>query len=110
MKLQFERYPQSLCAVLTAPGECDRIVHVARASDAFDVFALDIDPSAFKPLDALFALPRVVCVEIEQRDGGWRVEVVYWSGGLGTLAQYETEAATLTEALTRALTDRQERV
>jgi hypothetical protein len=105
MKLQFERYPQSICAVLTEPGECDRIINVPRASDAFDVFALDVAPAAFKPLDALFALPRVVLVEIEQRDGGWRVEVAYWHKALGTLAQYETEAATLAEALTRALTD-----
>jgi hypothetical protein len=105
MKLQFERYPQSICAVLTEPGACDRIINVPRASDAFDVFALDVAPTAFKPLDALFALPRVVLVEIEQRDGGWRVEVAYWHKALGTLAQYETEAATLAEALTRALTD-----
>jgi hypothetical protein len=105
VKLLFERYPQSVCAVLTASGECDRIVEVPRASEAFDVFALDVDPNALKPLDALFALPRVVCVEIEQRDGGWRVDVAYWHKALGTLAQYETEAATLADALTRALTE-----
>jgi hypothetical protein len=105
MKLQFERYPQSICAVLTEPGACDRIINVPRASEAFDVFALDVAPAAFKPLDALFALPRVVLVEIEQRDGGWRVEVAYWHKALGTLAQYETEAATLADALTRALTE-----
>ena len=111
MKLQFERHPHSICAVLTEPGECDRIINVARASDAFRVFklgnelaALNIDPTALKPLDALFALPRVVCVEIERREGGWRVEVAYWNKGLGTLAQYETEAPSLIVALTRALT------
>jgi hypothetical protein len=51
------------------PGACDRIVEVPRASDAFGALALDVATAAFKPLDALFALPRVVCVEIEQRDG-----------------------------------------
>jgi hypothetical protein len=105
VKLLFERYPQSVCAVLTASGECDRIVEVPRASDAFGALALDVATAAFKPLDALFALPRVVCVEIEQRDGGWRVDVAYWHKALGTLAQYETEAATLADALTRALTE-----
>jgi hypothetical protein len=110
MKIQFERTPGAVCAVLTEPGACDRIINVPRASDAFDVFALDVAPTAFKPLDALFALPRVVCVEIEQycdiRHGDrWRAEVAYWHKALGTLAQYETEAATLAEALTRALTD-----
>jgi hypothetical protein len=105
MKLQFERLPGAVCAVLVAPGECDRIINVPRASEAFDVFALDVAPAAFKPLDALFALPRVVCVEIEQRAGDWRVEVAYWHKALGTLAQYETEAATLADALTRALTE-----
>jgi hypothetical protein len=105
VKLLFERYPQSVCAVLTEPGACDRIVEVPRASDAFGALALDVATAAFKPLDALFALPRVVCVEIEQRDGGWRVEVAYWHKALGTLAQYETEAATLADALTRALTE-----
>jgi hypothetical protein len=104
MKLQFERTPGAVCAVLVAPGECDRIINVPRASDAFDVFALDVDPNALKPLDALFELPRVVCVEIEQRDGGWRAEVAYWHKALGTLAQYETEAPSLIVALTRALT------
>jgi hypothetical protein len=105
VKLLFERYPQSVCAVLTEPGACDRIVEVPRASDAFGALALDVATAAFKPLDALFALPRVVCVEIEQRAGDWRVEVAYWHKALGTLAQYETEAATLADALTRALTD-----
>jgi hypothetical protein len=103
MKLQFERSPQSLCAVLVAPGACDRIINVPRASDAFDVFALDVDPAAFTPIDALLALPRVVCVEIEQRDGGWRVEVAYWHKALGTLAQCEAEAAMLAEALARCV-------
>jgi len=103
MKLQFERHPHSICAVLTKPGECDRIITVARPSDAFDVLALDIHTAALKPLDALFSLPRVVCVEIERREGGWRVEVAYWSKGLGTLAQYETDAATLSEALARCV-------
>jgi hypothetical protein len=110
MKLQFERYPQSICAVLTEPGACDRIVEVPRASDAFDVFALDVDPAAFTPLDALFALPRVVCVEIEQycdllHSDRWRVEVAYWHKALGTLAQYETKAPLLEAALRWALTD-----
>jgi hypothetical protein len=110
MKLQFERLPGAVCAVLTAPGECDRIINVPRASDAFDVFALDVDPNALKPLDALFALPRVVCVEIEQyRDllhgDRWRVEVAYWHKALGTLAQYETKAPLLEAALRWALTD-----
>jgi hypothetical protein len=105
VKLLFERYPQSVCAVLTEPGACDRIVEVPRASDAFGALALDVATAAFKPLDALFALPRVVCVEIEQRAGDWRVEVAYWHKALGTLAQYETEAATLADALTRALTE-----
>ena len=103
MKFQFERHPHAICAVLTAPGECDRIITVARPSDAFDVLALDIHTAAFTPLDALFALPRVVCVEIERREGGWRVEVAYWSKGLGTPAQYETDAATLSEALARCV-------
>ena len=103
MKLQFERHPHTICAVLTAPGECDRIITVARPSDAIDALALDIHTAALKPLDALFALPRVVCVEIERREGGWRVEVAYWSKGLGTLAQYEAEAATLSEALARCV-------
>ena len=110
MKLQFERHPHAICAVLYEPGECDRIINVDRASDAFRVFklgnelaALNIDPTALKPLDALFALPRVVCVEIERREGGWRVEVAYWSKGLGTPAQYETDAATLSEALARCV-------
>jgi hypothetical protein len=103
MNLQFERAPGAICAVLVAPGACDRIVEVHRASDAFGVFALDVDPAAFTPIDALLALPRVVCVEIEQRDGGWRVEAAYWHKALGTLAQYETEAPTLTEALARCV-------
>ena len=103
MKIQFERHPHTICAVLTEPGECDRIITVARPSDAIDALALDIHTAAFMPLDALFALPRVVCVEIERRGDGWRAEVVYWSGGLGTLAQYETDAATLTDALTRCV-------
>jgi len=103
MKIAFERTPTAICAVLTEPGECDRINNVARASDAIDVFALDINAAAFTPLDALFALPRVVCVEIERRNGGWRVEVAYWNKGLGTLAQYETDAATLSEALARCV-------
>ena len=112
MKLQFERHPHAICAVLYEPGECDRIINVDRASDAFRVFklgnelaALNIDPTALKPLDALFTYARVVCVEIEQRSGGWRVEVAYWCKGLGTLAQHETEAPSLIVALTRALTD-----
>jgi hypothetical protein len=110
MKLQFERTARAICVVLTEPGECDRIVEVACASDAFGAFALDVDPSAFKPLDALFALPRVVCVEIEKygdlRGGDrWRVEVAYWHKALGTLTQYETEAASPDVALRRALTD-----
>jgi len=103
MKIQFERHPHTICAVLTASGECDRIITVARPSDAFDALALDIHTAAFMPLDALFSLPRVVCVEIEQRSGGWRVEVVYWHKGLGTLAQYEEDAATLSEALARCV-------
>jgi len=103
VKIQFERHPHAICAVLTEPGECDRIITVARPSDAFDVFALDINAAAFTPLDTLFSLPRVVLVEIERRAEGWRVEVVYWSKGLGTLAQYEAEAATLSEALARCV-------
>jgi len=103
VKLQFERHPHAICVVLTDAGECDRIISVARASDAIDVFALDVSPAAYKPLDALFALSRVVCVEIEQREGGWRVEAAYWNKGLGTLAQYETDAATLSEALARCV-------
>ena len=103
MKLQFERHPHAICVVLTDAGECDRIITVARASDAIDALALDINAAAFTPLDALFSLPRVVCVEIERRGGGWRVEVAYWSKGLGTLAQYEAEAVTLSEALARCV-------
>ena len=103
MKLQFERHPHTICAVLTDAGECDRIISVSRASDAIDVFALDVSPAAYKPLDALVSLPRVVCVEIERREGGWRVEVVYWHKTHGTLAQYEEEAATLSEALARCV-------
>jgi len=103
MKIAFERTPTAICAVLYEPGECDRIISVSRASDAIDVFALDVSPAAYKPLDALFALSRVVCVEIERREGGWRVEVAYWNKGLGTLAQYETDAATLSEALARCV-------
>jgi len=103
MKIAFERTPTAICAVLTEPGECDRIINVARASDAIDVFALDINAAVFTPLDTLFALPRVVCVEIERREGGWRVEVAYWHKGLGTLAQYEEDAATLSEALARCV-------
>jgi len=103
VKLQFERHPRSICAVLTDAGECDRIITVARPSDAIDALALDIHTAAHKPLDALFALPRVVLVEIERREGGWRVEAAYWNGALGTLAQYETDAATLSEALARCV-------
>ena len=103
MKIAFERTPTAICAVLTEPGECDRIITVARPSDAFDVFALDINAAAFTPLDTLFALPRVVCVEIERRAGGWHVEVAYWNGALGTLAQYEAEAATLSKAIARCV-------
>jgi len=103
MRLQFERLSGAICAVLTAPGECDRIVEVARASDAFGALALDVDPRAFKPLDALLTFARVVCVEIERRNSGWRVEVTYWSGTTGALAQYETEAASLIAALARAI-------
>jgi len=103
MKIAFERTPTAICAVLTDAGECDRIISVDRASDAFDVFALDINAAAFTPLDALFSLPRVVLVEIERREGGWRVEVAYWNKGLGTLAQYEAEAVTLSEALARCV-------
>ena len=103
MKIQFERHPHAISAVLYEPGECDRIINVDRASDAIDVFALDVAPAAYTPLDALFALPRVVLVEIERREGGWRVEVAYWNGALGALAQYETDAATLSEALARCV-------
>jgi hypothetical protein len=103
MKIAFERTPTAICAVLTDAGECDRIITVARPSDAIDVFALDVSPAAYKPLDALFALSRVVCVEIERREGGWRVEVVYWHKTHGTLAQYEEDAATLSEALARCV-------
>ena len=106
MKIAFERTPTAICAVLTEPGECDRIINVDRASDAFRAFGIftrDVAPAAYKPLDALFALPRVVCVEIERREGGWCVEVAYWHKGLGTLAQYEAEAATLSEALARCV-------
>ena len=103
MKLQFERHPHSICAVLTDAGECDRIINVDRASDAIDALTLDVAPAAYTPLDALFALPRVVLAEIERREGGWRVEVAYWSKGLGTLAQYEAEAVTLSEALARCV-------
>ena len=106
MKIAFERTPTAICAVLTEPGECDRIITVARPSDAFRAFGIftrDVSPAAYKPLDALFALPRVVCVEIERREGGWRVEVAYRNKGLGTLAQYEEDAATLSEALARCV-------
>jgi RimJ/RimL family protein N-acetyltransferase len=103
MKIAFERTPTAICAVLTDAGECDRIITVARPSDAIDALTLDIHTAAFMPLDALFALSRVVCVEIERREGGWRVEVAYWNKGLGTLAQYETDAATLSEALARCV-------
>ena len=103
MKITFERTPTAICAVLYKPGECDRIITVARPSDAIDALAFDIHTAAFMPLDALFALPRVVCVEIEQRSGGWLVEVAYWNKGLGTLAQYEAEAVTLSEALARCV-------
>jgi len=106
MKLQFERHPNAICVVLTDAGECDRIINVDRASDAFRAFGIftrDVAPAAYKPLDALFSLPRVVLVEIERREGGWRVEVAYWNGALGTLAQYEAEAATLSEALARCV-------
>jgi len=112
VKIQFERTPNAICAVLYEPGECDRTINVDRASDAFRVFklsnelaALNIDPTALKPLDALFTYARIVCVEIEQRAGGrWRVEVAYWCKGLGTLVQHETEASSLLVALTQALT------
>jgi len=103
MKITFERTPTAICAVLYEPGECDRIINVARASDTIDALALDIHTAALKPLDALFALPRVVLAEIERREGGWRVEVAYWHKGLGTLAQYEEDAATLSEALARCV-------
>jgi len=103
MKIAFERTPTAICAVLYETGECDRIITVARPSDAIDALALDIHTAALKPLDTLFALPRVVCVEIEQRSGGWCVEVAYWHKGLGTLAQYEEDAATLSEALARCV-------
>jgi len=103
VKLQFERHPHAICAVLTDAGECDRIINVDRASDAIDALALDINAAAFTPLDALFALPRVVLVEIERRAGGWRVEVAYWNGALGALAQYEEDEATLSEALARCV-------
>jgi hypothetical protein len=106
VKLQFERHPHAICAVLYEPGECDRIISVDRASDAFRAFGIftrDVAPAAYKPLDALFALPRVVCVEIERREGGWCVEVAYWHKGLGTLAQYKAEAVTLSEALARCV-------
>jgi hypothetical protein len=55
MKLQFERHPHAICVVLTDAGECDRIITVARPSDAFDALAFDIHTAALKPLDALFA-------------------------------------------------------
>jgi len=103
MKITFERTPIAICAVLYEPGGCDRIITVARPSDAIDALALDIHTAAFTPLDALFALPRVVCVEIERREGGWCVEVAYWHHALGTLAQYEEDAATLSEALARCV-------
>jgi len=103
MKIAFERTPTAICAVLTEQSACDRIITVARPSDAIDALALDIHTAAHKPLDALFSLPRVVLVEIERREGGWRVEVAYWSKGLGTLAQYEEDAATLSEALARCV-------
>jgi len=106
VKIQFERHPHAICVVLTDAGECDRIITVARPSDAFRAFGIftrDVSPAAYKPLDALFALSRVVCVEIERREGGWRVEAAYWHKGLGTLAQYEEGAATLSEALARCV-------
>jgi len=68
-----------------------------------DTLALDVDVAAYTPLDALFALPRLVLVEIEQRSDGWCVEVAYWHAALGTLAQYEVEAAVLSEALARCV-------
>jgi hypothetical protein len=103
VKIQFERHPHAICVVLTDAVALARVITVARPSDAIDVFALDVSPAAYKPLDALFSLPRVVLVEIERREGGWRVEVAYWNKGLGTLAQYEAEAATLSEALARCV-------
>ena len=106
MKIAFERHPHAICVVLNDAGECDRIINVDRASDAFRAFGIftrDVAPAAYKPLDALFSLPRVVLVEIERREGGWRVKVAYWNKGLGTLAQYETDAATLSEALARCV-------
>ena len=103
MKIQFERHPHAICVVLTDAGECDRVITVARPSAAIDALALDIHTAAFMPLDALFSLPRVALVEIEQRSDGWRVEVAYWHKGLGTLAQYEEDAATLSEALARCV-------
>jgi len=106
MKIQFERHPHAICVVLTDAGECDRVITVAHPSDAFrafGIFARDVDLIAYKPIDALFSLPRVVCVEIERREGCWRVEVVYWHKGLGTLAQYEVEAVMLSEALARCV-------
>jgi hypothetical protein len=103
MKIQFERHPHAICAVLTDAGGCDRIISVDRASDAVDALALGINAAAFTPLDALVSLPCVVCVEIERREGGWLVEVAYRNKGLGALAQYETDAATLSEALARCV-------
>jgi hypothetical protein len=103
MKLQFERTPNAVRAELRAPDGCDRIVNVAHASDAFRVFALDVEPGAFIQINALFAFPRVVCIGVERRRGGWRVGVVYWRGASGALAQYETAAASLAEALARCV-------
>jgi len=105
MKLQFERTPTAIRAALVELDGSGRIAEVTRASDARRVFALDIEPIVFKPLDALFSYASVVRVEIEQRGDGWRVEVAYWSRASGALAQYETDAPYLIVALTRALAD-----
>jgi len=101
LRMTFDRRASAIRAALSGDGACDRVADVERAGDAFGVFALDVEPAARALLDALFAHPRVVCVEIEQRAGGWRAGVVYWRGATGTLAKDEADAASPAEALAR---------
>jgi len=101
MQMTFDRRAGAIRAALSGDGACDRVADVERAGDAFGVFALDVEPAARALLDALFAHPRVVCVEIERRAGGWRASVTYWRGATGTLAKDEADAASPAEALAR---------
>ena len=104
MKINFERTSYAIRVALTGADGYDRVVDVDRASDAFSALALDIDTTAFIPLDVLFAFPRVVSVEAERRGrDDWGVEVTYWRGSAGTLGWYTTHATSLAEALARCL-------